>query len=421
MPMDVELQEAQAEAVAVPNDMWRAFRHRNFSLFFWGQLVSMIGTWSQMLAYSWLVWKMTHSPVWLGVIGFTSQVPTLLLGLPGGALADRFDRLRSLSLMQTLCMLQAVLLGILTLSGVIELWHLVALSAVLGSVYAFEFPIRQAFVMDVVGKRDLLNATSLVAAMFHLTRMLGPTVAGAIVAWKGEGICFLFNAATFLALIGALAMVRRREMLPVARAEEPMGRSILAGLAHLRSVPEAKHGLFLIAILAGIGMQYTTLMPIFADQIFGGGAVQLGWMMGASGAGALAGGIWLARRSSSERLLSLAGATAVVFSAALTAFGLVPVFEISLGILVVMGFGLTVAFSSVGTFLQHRTPDHLRGRMMSLYTMTFLGLSPFGNLVAGGMARAIGAPLTVAITGAVCFVAGAWTVARSRKRRPKSI
>ncbi|MFA4874644.1 MAG: MFS transporter [bacterium] len=412
--MEGELREAASLPIEATRGIWRAFRHRNFNLFFFGQLISMIGTWSQTLALSWLVWQLTHSAIWLGVIGFTIQFPILVFGLPGGAMADRFDRLRSLTLMQTLCMLQALALAALTIMGRIELWQVVALSFALGSVYSFEFPIRQAFVMDIVGKRDLLNAVSMTAAMFHFTRILGPTVAGAIVAWKGEGICFLFNAATFLALITALAFVDRSKMQPVKRASEPLGRAIMEGLRHMSSVPAAKLSLVLVAVLAGIGMQFTTLMPIFADKVYGGGAVQLGWLMGASGIGALSGAFWLARRASSERLLLLAAVSGVIFSLSLIAFGIVPTILAALPILVIMGLCLTLAFSSVGTLLQHRTPDHLRGRMMSLFTITFMGVGPFGSILAGVLAKAIGAQITLAACGAFCLMVGLFVLYRAR-------
>ncbi len=412
--MEVELNELEGTPIETKGGVLRAFRHRNFALFFWGQLISMLGTWSQTLAISWLVWRITGSALWLGLIGFTIQFPTLILGLHGGAAADRFDRLRSLTLMQVLLMLQAAALAALTLTHVVQLWQIFALSIALGSFYAFEFPIRQAFVMDIVGKRDLLNAVSLTAAMFHLTRTLGPVVAGAIVAWKGEGICFLFNAATFIALIAALKMMNRTQIPAVARSSEPMGRAIKEGLRHMSRVPSAKLGLLLVTILSGIGMQFTTLMPIFADHVYGGGAAQLGLLMGASGVGSLTGALWLARRQSQERLLTLAATSGVMFSLALIAFGNVPTITAALPILVLIGLSLTLAFSSIGTMLQHKTPDHLRGRMMSLYTMTFMGSAPFGSIMAGALARVIGVQMTVAASGVICLVVVFWILLRAK-------
>lgn len=399
---------------AITGGAFRTLRNRNFSLFFWGQLISMIGTWSQMLAVSWLIWRLTESAMWLGIANFAVHIPCVFLGLPAGFVADRYDRLTVLTVMQALCMLQAVALAWLTLTGTVQLWHVIAFGFFLGSVYAFEIPIRQAFVMDLVGKRDLLNAVALVAAMFHLTRMLGPTVAGAIVAWKGEGVCFLFNAATFLALIGALLLVRRGEMMSISRTHERMFRSIKEGLIEARRKPRVLTSLMLVAVLAGIGMQYTTLLPIFADRIFGGGAAELGWMMGVSGAGSLISAILLARRRSSEGMLSLASKSSLVFSSVLIALGLTHNFYVALAIFAIMGFTLTLSFSCINTLLQHATSDHMRGRMMSLYSITFMGIFPFGSLAAGAMAKAFGAQLTVMVAGMICLIAGGAIWSRTR-------
>jgi len=400
---------------AITGGAFRTLKNRNFSLFFWGQLVSLIGTWSQLLAVSWLIWRLTESAMWLGIANFAVHVPCILLGLPAGFVADRYDRLTILTVMQALCMLQALALAWLTLTGAVQLWHVIVFGFFLGSVYAFEIPIRQAFVTDLVGKRDLLNAVALVAAMFHLTRMLGPTVAGGIVAWKGEGICFLFNAVTFLALIGALLLIRRREMMSVSHTHERMFRSIKEGLIEARRKPSVLNSLMLVAALAGIGMQYTTLLPVFADKIFGGGAVELGWMMGASGAGSLISAMLLARRRSSGGLLALALKSALIFSIVLIVLGLVHNFYVALAIFAVMGFTLTLSFSCINTLLQHATSDHMRGRMMSLYSITFMGLFPFGSLAAGGMAKAFGVQLTVMAAGLICLIAGGAIWIRTRK------
>lgn len=397
------------------HSLFRAFHHRNFALFFFGQTVSMIGTWSQMLAISWLVWRMTHSAIWLGIIGFATQAPMLVLGLPGGAVADRFDRLKSLNLMQVLCMLQAFLLGALTLTGEIKLWQVLCLAVFLGMVYSFEFPIRQSFVMDMVGKHDLLNAVSLNSAMFHATRILGPVAAGGIVAWAGEGICFIFNGATFIVLIIALFLVNRDALLHTHHVSSSLKDSILEGLRHMWGHRESKLALIIVAIISGIGMQFTTLMPIFADEIYKGGAVYLGYLMGAGGTGALTGALWLAKRGSSEKLLHLALKASVIFSLALIAFSFTTHLWLALPSISIVGFFLTIILSGINTLLQHATPDHLRGRMMSLFTITFVGLSPFGGLVAGFTAQEIGSPLTLAICGAVCLISSFLIWIRSRR------
>ncbi|MFH0798928.1 MAG: MFS transporter [Pseudomonadota bacterium] len=414
----MELQEISSLPVEIKHPTFHAFRHRNFRLFFAGQSISLIGTWSQSLAISWLVWRLTHSAAWLGIIGFAIQFPMLILGLPGGVAADRFDRLRSLTLMQVLCMLQAVILSVLTLFGVVRLWEVVVLSAMLGAVYSFEFPIRQSFVMDMVGRNDMLNAASLNAAMFHGMRIVGPMAAGFIVAWKGEGVCFLFNAATFLALIVALMMVDRKELVHVRAESAPMFDSIRGGIRHMMGEPHTKTALLLVAVISVVGMPFVNLLPIFADSIFGGRSVALGWLMGASGAGALSGALWLAKRRTSKGLLTLSARSATIFSLSTIAFSQLKVIWAASVALAVSGFFLTMVVSSVNTLIQHGTPDHLRGRMMSLFTIAFMGLAPFGSLVGGFVAQEIGAPLTVAACGAACTLAGAaiWIKARSLDR-----
>lgn len=393
----------------------RALSNRNFRIYFFGQLISLTGTWSQMLAISWLVWRLTESALWLGLASFAMQLPILIFGLPGGAFADRYDRLSSFRILETICMLQAIVLAWLTLTGRIELWHVMALSGGIGIVYAFEFPVRQALVMDLAGKHDLLNAISLAAAGFHTSRMLGPMIAGFIVATMGEGACFLINAATFLFLIAALFMIDRKKMLKVPSQTKPILHSIMEGLRHLWKAPHLKFALLITGLMAGIGLQYTTLMPIFADEVFLGGARQLGWLMGASGLGSLVGSLWLARRPTSEGLLPLAATSAVVFSIALIAFSQTTHVYLAYAIMASLGFCLALVFSSMGTFLQHEAPNELRGRVMSLYTTTFMGFSPFGSLIAGAMARAIGAPLTLAIGGLFCLIVGGFLLIKIRR------
>lgn len=400
--MEIQVTQAMPETGAYP--ALRAFKHRNFQLFFTGQTISMLGTWSQMLAISWLVWRLTHSPLWLGLIGFATQLPMLIFGLPGGAIADRFDRRKTLNFMQMLCMLQALILALLTLTDIVKLWEIVVLSISLGIVYAFEFPIRQSFVMDMVGKRDLLNAVALVSASFHATRIIGPVAAGAIVAWKGEGECFLFNAGTFLFLIAALFLIDKKTLIHPDRKQQPLWTAIKEGLADLWGRREAKLALVILTVSAGIGMQFTTLMPIFADRVFGGGARLLGWLMGAGGIGSLTGALWLARRHTADGLLHLTTKTAVVFSAALIIFSILKNFWIALPVLTILGFFLTITLSGINTLLQHISPDHLRGRAMSIMNMMFVGIWPFGSLAAGFSAREIGAPPTLLACGIICCI-----------------
>ncbi len=394
---------------------FRAFKHRNFSTFFLGQLVSMVGTWSQTLAVTWLVWRITGSPLWLGIVGFAIHFPALVFGLLGGAVADRYDRLKLLRIFQTISMIQAAILAWLTITGRVELWHIVVLSLGLGVVYAFEFPILQTFVMDLVGRLDLLGAMSMQTTIFHISRLIGPTLAGALVAWKGEGICFVINSISFLALIAALFMIDRKKLYGEKHAPQPILKSMKEGLGYARKITQAKLALTLIAILSMVGMQLVTLVPIFADRVFGGGALQLGWLMGASALGSLVGAVWLAGRHNSERLLRLSTKATILYAIAYISFGINRHLLIGLLIMMVMGFCFAISFSSMSTLIQNVAPDRLRGRMMSLFTTVFMGTAPFGHLMAGGIAKAIGAPFTIIIGGAFCLLASSWIYSRARK------
>lgn len=393
----------------------RAFRHRNFALFFTGQTVSLFGTWSQSLAMSWLVWRITDSAIWLGVIGFTIQFPMLILGLLGGVFADRHDRLKMLVFLQTLCMLQAIILATLTLTHNVELWHIFALGVMLGSIYAFEFPTRQAFIMDMVGKSDLLTAVSLQAATVHATRMAGPMIAGFIVAWKGEGICFLFNAFTFLALIGALMFVDRKKLITQERTSEPFWDSIKEGLRYLKDARELKLAIALMGFVALFCMPLVYIMPIFADQIFGGTSIELGWLMGAGAGGSLIGAMYLANRKTSYGLLHMASIALGLAGIALIVFSHLETFWVALIVVGISNMMMTITISSSITLLQHLAPNRLRGRMVSFFTTVFMGFAPFGSIVGGFSSEYIGAPKTILLCGLGAVIAGFLATLRSMK------
>lgn len=357
-----------------------------------------------MLAISWLTWRLTGSATWLGISGFVSQVPGIIFGLIGGAAADRFDRTRALNITQILLMLQAVVLAALTLTGTINIWHVLVLGVVIGIVYSFEFPFRFAFVMDIVGKDDILNANALLSAMFHSTRIIGPVVAGAIVAWKGEGVCFFFNALTFIPLIAALTLVKRGELHYQREDHGPMWDSIKEGIRHLLNDSESKRSMFLVAVISGVGMQFTMLLPMFADQIYRGGSVAMGYVMGAGGVGALSGAAYLIRRKTSEGLLRLSYIMTFCFSLALMAFSLISNLYLAMLSVAAVSFFLAIALSVINTSLQQRTPDHLRGRMMGIFSMSFIGLAPFGGIIVGLIAEWVGAQVTIFSCGVICLV-----------------
>jgi MFS family permease len=382
----------------------RALQYRNFQLFFSGQLVSLVGTWMQNVAQAWLVYRLTKSSVLLGAIGFSGQIPVFLLSPAGGIVADRYSRHRVVIATQAASMLLAFILAFLTLSGRVQIWHVFVLSAALGAVNAFDIPARQAFIVDMVGRADLMNAIALNSSMFNASRVVGPAIAGILVAGIGEGWCFFANGVSYIAVIAGLTLmhVARHE-----RVEQP--GSPLSHLAEgfrfvLRNTPV--HALLaLLGVVSLTGMPYAVLMPIFADRILHGGAAALGWLMGASGIGALAGALLLASRKDLKGLGLWVAVSAVAFGLGLALFSLSRTFWLSAAILVPVGFAMMIEMGSSNTLIQSMVPDRLRGRVMSVYSMMFMGMAPVGSLLAGAAADRIGAPWTVATGGLVCMAA----------------
>lgn len=408
---------------AVPTEVpytWRyAFRTlsvKNFRLFFIGQALSLLGTWSQAIALSWLVWSVTHSAWWLGFVGFATQIPVLFLGLVGGFVADRYPRLPLLIFAQTLCMLQAIILSVLAYFGMVELWHIIALSLMLGVVYAFEFPLRQAFVMDMVGREHLLNAVALNSAIIHSTRIVGPMIAGFVIGIWGESACFAVNAVSFIFLIIALFIIDRARLIKQDKNGQSLTQAIKEGLSYVRVRPKVRAALLTVTIISGIGMIYISLLPLFVGKIYGGTALSLGWLMSASGVGAMMGALYLARRRGPEGLYELINRSAIAFSVFIIIFAWLKSIYVAIAILGCAGFFLTILFSSANTFLQHEVPNQLRGRMMSMFTVTFFGLAPVGSIVGGAVAEAIGAPITVAASGAVCLITSLILLVRIKKQ-----
>jgi MFS family permease len=382
-----------------------ALRHRNYRLFFTGQLISMIGTWMQSVAQSWLVYRLTGSSLSLGLVGFVSQIPVFLVAPIGGLAADRFPRRRILVATQCSAMALALLLAFLTLTGRIELWHVLVLGGLLGVVNAFDIPGRQAFVVEMVGRKDLPSAIALNSSIVNGARIVGPAVAGLLVAAVGEGWCFLLNGASYVAVIVGLLLMRippetRRRVAGSAGAEILEGFRFVVGETPVRSL------VLLLGLMSLMGMPYAVLMPIFAERVLGGGARGLGILMGASGAGALLGAIALVLRRRLRGLSRWVALSSAGFGLALIAFSLSRTFWLSVLILVPLGCAMMVQMTASNTLVQSMVPDELRGRVMSVYSMVFMGMGPFGTLLAGALAASLGAPLTTAIGGAVC-VAGA--------------
>ena len=380
----------------------RALRHRNFQLFFGGQLLSLTGTWMQHVAQAWLVYRLTGSTLLLGTVGFAGQIPVLLLSTLGGAVADRHSRHRVVVATQACSMLLAFVLAGLTLSGHVRIWHIITLAALLGSINAFDIPARQAFIVQMVGKEDMSNAIALNSSMFNAARVIGPAVAGVLVAAIGEGWCFLVNGVSFLAVIAGLLMMRLR-----AEAPHPSEGSALAhmleGFRFARNTMPVRALLMLLGLLSLIGMPYAVLMPIFADRILHGGARGLGMLMGAAGIGAVLGALTVAARTGVKGLSRLVGWASVGFGVSLALFAFSRWFWLSFLLLIPVGYSQMLQLACSNTLIQTMVPDRLRGRVMAIYSMMFMGMAPFGALLAGALADRLGAPLTVAAGGMVCL------------------
>ncbi len=383
---------------------FRSLKHRNYRLFFAGQGISLIGTWMQQIAMSWLVYRMTGSALLLGVVGFAGQIPSFLLAPFAGVLADRWNKRRVLVITQAVSMLQAFALSALVLTKTVSIWHIIVLSILLGCVNAFDITTRQAFVPDMLEKReDLGNAIALNSSLFNGARLIGPAVAGILIAIFGEGLCFLINGISYLAVIVALLLMK------VGRPPERMGKEgfikdISQGFSYVFSFTPVKSILLLLALISFTGIPYAVLMPMFAGNILHGGPHTLGFLMAASGLGALGGTIFLASRKNALRLGMTTPLGGAVFGVGLMVFSLSHFLWLSLLLMSVTGFGIMVHMASSNMVLQNIVEDDKRGRVMSFFAMAVMGTAPFGSLLAGGLAGRIGAPGTLFLCGLCCVL-----------------
>jgi MFS family permease len=382
---------------------FRALQHRNFQLFFAGQLTSLIGTWMQSTAQLWLVYKLTGSAALLGLFGFANQFPMLFLSSLGGYVGDHYNRHRSVIWTQSAFLVLAFLLSGLTLTHTMRVWHLIAIAFLVGVVNSFDVPIRQAFIVQMVGKEDLPNAIALNASIFNAARIVGPAIAGFAILWLGEGWCFFLNGVSFLAVIGALLAMRIERVEPKP-AEGSALRNFMEGFRYAMSDMPMRSALILLSILSLLGLQYSVFMPIFANDILHGGARSLGLLMSAAGVGALFGALHFAARSNYKGLARFIAATSFTCAVGLIVFSQSRIFLLSLAVLMVVGFAATAHMAATNTIIQSRVPDELRGRVMAVYATMFMGIQPVGALLAGIVAHRIGAPLTLTIFGAVCLV-----------------
>ena len=390
----------------VTSPLWRSLRHRNYRLYLTGQLVSVCGTWMQQVALSWLVYRLTGSATLLGIVGFASQAPIFALGAVGGVISDRYSCHRVAVWTQCAALAQALILSLLTLMGWIQPLHIILLGAVLGVIYAFDMPARQALVHQLVDVEDLANAVALNSSMINSARIVGPALAGAVVAKFGEGICFMINAASYVAVIVALIMMKFAEQPTRAAPFVSIARALAEGARYTLATTPIRDILILLGFVGVMGMPYMTLMPVFAAHVHKSGADALGLMFGAVGLGALIGALFLARRKNIIGLGRVIATATVGFGVGLMVFTVARVFWLSLLVLVGVGCGWMVLIAATNTALQTLADNEMRGRVMSLFSMMLVGMAPFGSLLMGWAADQAGAPVVVATGGAFCSVAG---------------
>jgi MFS family permease len=387
---------------------WRALRHRNFKLFVAGQSVSLIGTWMTRLATSWLVWRLTHSALLLGVVGFAGQILTFVLAPFAGVLIERMDRRKLLVWTQALAGVQSLAMAALTLAHVITIHEIIGLSLLQGLINAFDMPGRQSFLVQMVeDKADLGNAIALNSSMVNGARLIGPALAGIVISMVGEGWCFAIDGVSYIAVIVSLAMMQVKP-LAVKRAAVSMVEQLREGWVYVSTFRPIRSILLLFALLSLMGWPYAVLLPIFASTVLHGGAHTLGFLTGASGVGALASAISLALRKSVRGLTGMIRLAAGMFGVGLILFGMSHVLWLSMLLMLFVGFGMMQGLAASNTVIQTLVPEDKRSRVMSYYTMAFVGMAPFGSLLAGGLAHWLGAPDTVMITGACCLLGCAW-------------
>lgn len=384
--------------------VFRSLKYRNYKLFFSGQSISLIGTWMQRIAMPWLVYHMTGSPLLLGVVSFTGQIPTFILSPVAGVLTDRWNRYKVLIFTQIISMVQAVLLAVLCLTGVIRIWEIIVLSTILGCVNAFDVPSRHSFVIDMVEKKeDLGNAIALNSLMFNGARLIGPSIAGIMLATTSEGVCFLLNAISYIFVIISLLMMRLNVKV-IHRKDERILDELGEGFRYTFGFAPIKHLLILLSISSLMGMSYTVLMPVFAKEILHGGSHTYGFLMGAAGFGALIGALFLASRKSVLKLGRIVPSSAILFGAGLLGLSFSRIFPISLVLMIFIGLGMMMQTAASNTIIQTITDDDKRGRVMSFYSMAIMGTAPFGSLLAGGLAKVIGTPWTIFIGGLASII-----------------
>ena len=390
---------------------FRALQHRNFQLFIGGQLVSLIGTWMQTTAQQWLVYRLTGSVVLLGILAFANQIPMLFLASVGGYVGDRYNRHRGVIVTQTISLVLAFVLAGLTLTNRIDKWELVAIAFLTGIVNAFDVPIRQSFFVHMVGKEDLPNAIALNSSIFNGARVVGPAIAGFTIAWLGEGWCFFLNGMSFVAVIVALLLMRL-ERTPIKKSSESPMQSFLQGFRFVMRDAPMRSSLLLLSTLSFFGLQYAVFLPIYARDILHGGALTFSFLMSAAGVGALLGALHFAARTEYSGLLRWIAITCTTAAVGIMVFSQTRIFWLSALTLFFVGYSATSQMAATNTLVQNRVPDALRSRVMAVYATLYLGVQPVGALLAGMVAKQIGAPMTVTILGAVVLLGSLFFIFR---------
>jgi MFS family permease len=403
---------------------FRAMRHRNFQLFIIGQLISLIGTWMQTTAQQWLVYELTGSAALLGVFGFANQVPMLFLAWMGGYVGDRYNRHRGVMTTQTFSMILAFVLAALTLTHYVNKWNLIFIAFLVGIVNAFDVPIRQAFFVHMVGQEDLPNAIALNSSIFNGARVVGPAIAGFAIVLVGEGWCFFLNGVSFIAVLIALSMMRIERVERQPTEESPM-RSFIQGFRFAMSDVPIRSALLLLSVLSLFGLQYSVFLPIYARDILHGGAKTLGLLMSAAGIGAVLGALQFAARTQYQGLARWIAATCTACALALLIFSFATSFWLCAVVLFVVGFAATSQMAATNTIIQRRVPDEMRSRLMAVYATMFMGVMPIGALIAGFVAKHIGAPHTLLVFGIAvllgCLVFISQVVMKVKSEEPSPV
>jgi len=398
----------------------RALRHRNYRLFFFGQGISLIGTWVTRLAMSWLVYRLTDSALLLGIVGFAGQIPTFLLGPFAGVIVDRSDRYRLLVATQVLSMLQSSLLAFFALTHLVTVWHVLILAISQGVINAFDTPARQTLLIDMLESRDdLPNAIALNSSLVNVARLIGPSIAGVLIGLFGEGVCFALDASSYIAVLAALLALRIAAPARPARSTRFLGE-LREGFAYVSAFAPIRDLLLLLACVSLAGMPYAVLMPVFATKILHGGPHTLGWLMTATGIGALCSALWLASRTSVLGLGRIVCGASLVFGSALIAFSYSRSLWLSLPLLIFVGGGMMMQMAATNTLIQTLVDERMRGRVLSFYTMAFFGMTPFGSLLAGAVSSRFSAEIAVRSGGVITLLAAALFIRRLPQLRAQA-